>query len=132
QTLDVGDAEQWDYVGPDGDAVAGTTGALIVVDKRSIEQVTEAIEGGVRQFRSDQALGQGSVSCRIVAKLLLDKVFQSAAGDGPTKFDALEIVGFMSLPDPEIAHVVGSFDWGVPVNGIPVLPATVTRLHLLE
>ena len=25
-----------------------------------------------------------------------------------------------------------SLDWGVPVNGIPVLPSTVTRLHLLE
>ncbi|MEZ0351111.1 hypothetical protein [Mycobacterium sp. pR1184] len=132
QTLDVGDTEQWDYVGPDGEAVAGTTGALIVVDKRSIEQVTEAIEGSVRQFRSDQALGQGSVSCRIIAKLLLDKIFQSAAGSDATKFDALEIIGFMSIPDPEIAHVVGGFDWGVPVNGIPLLPATVTRLHLLE
>ena len=76
----------------------------------------------MRQFRSDQALGQGSVSCRIITKLLLDRIFQSAAGDGPTKFDALEIVRFMSIPDQQIAHVVGSFDWGVPVNGIPLLP----------
>ncbi|MCH9736822.1 MAG: hypothetical protein K0U78_20100 [Actinomycetia bacterium] len=132
QTLDVGDTEQWDYVGPDTDAVADTTGAMIVVDKRSIEQVTEAIEGSVRQFRSDQALGQGSASCRIVAKLLLDRIFQSAAGSDATKLRALEIIGFISMPDPEIAHVVGGFDWGAPVNGIPLLPATVTRLQLLE
>ena len=132
QRLDADDIEQWDYVSPGSDDAAGNTDSLIVVDKRSIEQVTEAIEDRVRQFRSDQALGQGSVSCRIIAKLLLDKIFQSAAGDGPTKFDALEVIRFMSIPDPEIAHVVGGFDWGVPVNGIPLLPATVTRLQLLE
>ncbi|GFG63961.1 hypothetical protein MKUB_14510 [Mycobacterium kubicae] len=132
QTLDTDDIEKWDYVGPDPDDATPATDSLMVVDKRSIEDLTEAIADLVRQFRSDQALGQGSVSCRIVAKLLLDRVFQSAAGDGPTKFVALEIVSFMSIPDPDIAHVVGSFDWGVPVNGIPVLPATVTRLHLLE
>jgi hypothetical protein len=132
QTLDLGDIEEWDYVGPHSDGGKDDTASLIVVDKRSIENLTEAMEDLVRQFRSDQALGQGSVSCRIIAKLLLDKIFQPAAGAGPTKFDALEIVGFISIPDPEIAHVVGSFDWGVPVNGIPVLPSTVTRLHLLE
>ncbi|OBH15914.1 hypothetical protein A9X04_12605 [Mycobacterium sp. E3247] len=132
QTLDTDEIEQWDYVGLDPDGTKGDTDSLIVVDKRSIEHLTEAIEDLVRQFRSDQALGQGSVSCRIIAKLLLDRIFRSATGDGPAKFDSLEIVGFMSIPDPEIAHVVGSFDWGVPVNGIPVLPATVTRLHLLE
>lgn len=132
QTLDAGDIERWDYVSPDGEGVGGSRGALIVVDKRAIEQVTEAIEESVRQFRSDQALGQGSVSCRIIAKLLLDKIFQSAAGGDSAKFDALEIIRFISIPDPEIAHVVGGFDWGVPVNGIPLLPATVTRLQLLE
>ena len=132
QTLDAGDIEKWDYAGPGSDDAKDDADSLIVVDKRSIERLTESIEDLVRQFRSDQALGQGSVSCRMVSKLLLDSIFQSAAGAGPTKFDALEIVGFMSIPDPEIAHVVGGFDWGVPVNGIPVLPSTVTRLHLLE
>jgi hypothetical protein len=63
QTLDADDIEQWDYVSPGSDDAAGNTDSLIVVDKRSIEQVTEAIEERVRQFRSDQALGQGSVSC---------------------------------------------------------------------
>ena len=132
QTLDANDIEEWDYVGPGPDGAKDNADSLIVVDKRSIERLTEAIEDLIRQFRSDQALGQGSVSCRIVAKLLLDRMFQSAAGDGPATFDALDIIRFMSIPDPEIAHVVGSFDWGVPVNGIPVLPSTVTRLRLLE
>jgi hypothetical protein len=132
QTLDTDEIENWDYVGADPDGTNDDKNSLIVVDKRSIERLTGAIDDHVRQVRADQALGQGSVSCRMITKLLLDKIFQSAAGDGPTKFDALEIVGFMSIPDPDIAHVVGSFDWGVPVNGIPVLPSTVTRLHLLE
>lgn len=131
QTLDADGVEQWHYVGPDSGDAADTE-ATIVVDKRSIEAVTESIEDLVRQFRSDRTLGQGSVSCRIVAKLLLDRIFQAAAGDGPSKFDAVEIARFMLTPDPEIAHVVGSFDWGVPVNGIPLMPATVTRLPLLE
>jgi hypothetical protein len=132
QVLDTDDIEEWDYAGPGSDEVEDDADSLIVVDKRSVEGLEDAIEGLVRQFRSDQALGQGSVSCRIIAKLLLNKIFQSAAGDGPAKFSALEIIGFISIPDPDIAHVVGGFDWGVPVNGIPVLPSTVTRLHLLE
>ena len=132
QTQRASDIERWDYVSADTGDAAASADSLIVVDKRSIGQVTEAIEDFVRQFRSDQALGQGSVSCRIIAKLLLDKIFQSAGGDGPTKFDALKVVRFMSIPDPEIAHAVGGFDWGVPVNGIPLMPATVTRLPLLE
>lgn len=132
QTLDTDETENWEYLGPHPDTAQGEADSLIVVDKRSIERLTQAIEDLVRQFRSDQALGQGAVSCRIIAKLLLDRIFQSAAGGGPTKFDALGIVGFVAVPDPQIAHVVGSFDWGVPVNGIPILPSTVTRLHLLE
>lgn len=130
QALDAAGVEQWHYVAPDG--AAADTEATIVVDKRSIEAVTESIEDLVRQFRSDRTLGQGSVSCRIVAKLLLDRIFQAAAGDGQTKFDAVEVASFMLTPDPEIAHAVGSFDWGVPVNGIPLMPATVARLPLLE
>ena len=90
---------------PDG--TKDGTDSLIVVDKRSIEHLTEAIEYIVRQFGSDQALGQGNVSCRIVTKLLLDRIFQSAAGDGSNKFDALEMVGLVSVPDPEIAHAMG-------------------------
>lgn len=132
QTLDADDVEQWHYFGPEPGDAAADTEATIVVDKRSIGAVTEAIEDLVRQFRSDRSLGQGSVSCRIVAKLLLDRIFQSAAGHGTTRFDAVDIARFMLTPDPEIAHVVGSFDWGVPVNGIPLMPATVTRLPLLE
>jgi hypothetical protein len=132
QTRDADGVEQWHYVGPEPSEATAHTEATIVVDKRSIEAVTESIEDLARQFRSDRTFGQGSVSCRIVAKLLLDRIFQAAAGDGPTKFDAVHIARFMLTPDPEIAHVVGSFDWGVPVNGIPLMPATVTRLPLLE
>lgn|GEM_PF-1879023 len=124
--------ETWDYVAPGMDGSNGDLNSIIVVDSRSIEDLTQSIERLVREFRSDQALGQGSVSCRIISKLLLDKVFQSAADQSEFKFDALEIIAFLAMPDPEIAHVVGGFDWGVPVSGIPILPSTVTRLQLLD
>jgi len=134
QSADTSDHEQWVHnAGQTGnaDGVADREG-LIVVDKRSVADITESIESFVRQFRSDQALGRGRVSCRIIGTLLLDTVFQSAAGDAPSRFDALDIIKFMSMPDPEIAHAVGSFDWGIPVSGIPLLPSTVPRLDLLN
>lgn len=42
QTLDADDVEQWDYVSPGSDSAAGNMEALIVVDRRSVEQVTKA------------------------------------------------------------------------------------------
>jgi hypothetical protein len=69
---------------------------------------------------------------RIVTKLLLDEVFRSATADGPSRFEALDIIKFVSTPDPEIDHAVGRFDWGIPVTGIPTLPPTVPRLDLLD
>jgi hypothetical protein len=132
QTGDADDVETWDYVSPGPDGSNGDVDSIIVVGKRSIEGLTQSIEELVREFRSDQALGQGSVSCLIISKLLLDKIFQSAAEQDKNRYDALEIIAFIAIPDPDIAHVVGGFDWGVPVSGLPILPSTVTRLHLLE
>jgi hypothetical protein len=134
QSADTDDHEQWVHysVGTDKNDGADDREALVVVDKRSIADLTHSIESLVRQFRSDQHLGLSSVSCRIVTKLLLDEVFRSATGDGPSRFEALDIIKFVSTPDPEIAHAVGRFDWGIPVSGIPTLPPTVPRLDLLD
>ncbi|QRY43505.1 hypothetical protein JVX93_23595 [Mycolicibacterium boenickei] len=115
--------DEWAHYRPD---------AVIVVDKRTIEELAASIEDMIRRFRNDQHLGLSDVSCRVVAKLLLDRVFQSATGDAPSRFDALDFIKFLSMPDNEIAHAVGNFDWGIPVGGIPTLPATVPRLALLE
>ena len=64
--------EEWTHyevASGSGDAVVDRD-ATIMVDKRSVAELTTAIEDLVRQFRSDQHLGMSSVSCRIVAKLL--------------------------------------------------------------
>ena len=34
-------------------------------------------------------------------------------------------------PDAEIAHATGSFDWGIPINGIPTFASTVPRVERL-
>ncbi|TDZ96337.1 NB-ARC domain-containing protein [Mycobacteroides salmoniphilum] len=115
--------DEWSHYIADG---------VIVVDKRSFEDLATSIEDMIRQFRQDQHLGLSDVSCRVIAKLLLDRVFQSATGDAPSRFDALAFVKFLSMPDNEIAHTVGNFDWGIPVGGLPTLPPTVPRLALLE
>jgi hypothetical protein len=94
QSADTDDYEHWTHysvgVGQnDGD---DDREVLIVIDKRSIADLTRSIENLVRGFRSDQHLGLSSVSCRIVTKLLLDAVFRSATGDGPSRLDALDII----------------------------------------
>jgi hypothetical protein len=106
--------------------------ASIVIDHRSVAEISASVEDLVRQFRSDKDLGRSEIGCRIVSKLLLDEVFRSAAGDRSSRFEALHIVEFIWMPDPEIAQAVGHFDWGVPISGIPVLPATVSRIGLLD
>ena len=126
--------EQWAYdrTYRNRHSVPNDKETLIVVDERSVGELTASIAELVRQFRSDQALGQGGVTSRIISKLLLDNIFRSAAGDGPSRFEALDIVKLISTPDPAIAHAVGNFDWGVPVSGIPMLTSTVPRLDLLN
>ena len=34
-------------------------------------------------------------------------------------------------PDAKIAHATGSFDWGIPINGIPTFASTVPRVERL-
>jgi hypothetical protein len=106
--------------------------AAILIDHRSVDEIVVSIEELVRQFRADKDLGRSEICCRIISKLLLDEVFRSAAGGRASRFEALEIVNLIWMPDPEIAQAIGHFDWGVPISGIPVLPATVSRIALLE
>ena len=58
----------------------------------------------------------------MTSKLVLDSIFQSGSRDGPTRFGALDLVDFISMPDPDVALAVGDFDWGVPVSDIPIFP----------
>lgn len=105
---------------------------LIAVDSRTIGELTESLVDLVRQFRAENKKSQGRVSCRIVAVVLLHRIFSAAAGQAERRMTALEIIEALSLPDREIAEAAGAFEWGVPVAGIPSFRATVPRLALLE
>ncbi|WP_245839623.1 hypothetical protein [Mycobacterium aquaticum] len=104
----------------------------IAVDSRTIAELTDALVELVRKFRAENKRSQGRVSCRIVAVVLLHKIFSAAAGEAKRRLTALEIIDSLSMPDREIAEAAGAFDWGVPVAGIPTFQATVPRLTLLE
>ncbi|WP_231976664.1 hypothetical protein, partial [Mycobacterium sp. E740] len=104
----------------------------ITVDSRTIGELTDSVVELVRQFRAENGKSQGRVSCRIVAVVLLHKIFSAAAGEAKRRLTALEVIEAMSMPDREIAEAAGAFDWGVPVAGIPTFQATVPRLTLLE
>lgn len=128
-------------VSEDGQTVEYTTAevdsqrpgcGIVAVDTRTIGELTDALVELVRQFRAENKKSQGRVSCRIVAVVLLHKIFSAAAGESKRRLTALEIIETLSMPDREIAEAAGAFDWGVPVAGIPTFQATVPRLTLLE
>lgn len=125
--------EEWKYA---GDSPASDDGAdrdqVVRVDPRSIDELAASVASFVQQFRGDQALSQGEATARIVSIVLLHRIFGAAAGDEPSRLDALDLVGLLSMPDAAVAHAVGSFDWGVPINNIPTFTSTVPRLDLLN
>jgi hypothetical protein len=123
--------EEWIYVGDDLETAADRD-RLIRVDGRSVDELTGSIASLVRQFRADQALSQGESTARIISIVLLHKILGSAAGAERSRTHALDIVKLISMPDEAIAHAGGSFDWGVPVSGIPTFTSTVPRLEILN
>lgn len=112
----------------EGDA----TDEIIALDSRTVGELTDALVDLVTKFRAENNKSQGRVSCRIVAVVLLHRIFSAAAGEAKRRLTALEIINALSMPDREIAEAAGAFDWGVPVAGIPTFQATVPRLTLLE
>ncbi|WP_237165879.1 hypothetical protein [Mycolicibacterium peregrinum] len=125
------DGQTVEYAAVEGDKKRPGS-ETITVDSRSIGELTDALVELVRQFRSENNKSQGRVSCRIVAVVLLHKIFSAAAGEATRRLSALEIIDALSMPDREIAEAAGAFDWGVPVAGIPTFQSTVPRLTLLE
>ena len=120
-----------EYALTDGDGDRSSD-ELIALDSRTIGELTESLAELVRQFRKESNKSQGRVSCRIVAVLLLHKIFSAAAGQVERRMTALEIIDAMIMPDKEIAEAAGAFDWGVPIAGLPSFRSTVPRLGFLE
>lgn len=108
------------------------TDEIIALDSRTIGELTDSLVDLVTKFRAENRKSQGRVSCRIVAVILLHRIFSAAAGEASRRLTALEIIDALSMPDREVAEAAGAFDWGVPVAGIPTFQATVPRLTLLE
>jgi len=104
---------------------------LIIVDGRSIDDLADALAERIRGLRGDHALSQGESSARIVATVLLNHIFRSAAGAAASRLTAHEVMEIVKRPDAEIAHATGSFDWGIPINGIPTFASTVPRVERL-
>lgn len=136
--LSSGLTEQCDRLNDGDDAVAffdcpaaenqhSSTTRRILMDGRSIDDLAGALAERIRGLRGDHALSQAETSARIVATVLLNHIFRSAAGVGVSRLTAGEVMEIVRTPDAEIAHAMGSFDWGIPINGIPTFASTVPR-----
>lgn len=106
--------------------------AEIVVDTRTIGTLEQELAELIREFRRDRALGQGVTSSRLLGAIVRHRLFDAAAGLQPQTITALELVEMLSMPDPQIAHMAGAFDWGIPVTGVPNLASSVPRLSILD
>jgi hypothetical protein len=104
----------------------------IIVDSRTPAELRDSIAGLVRKFRKDRDLSQGLTSSLLLVPILLDYIFQAAAGNAPNYVPALDLLEKLAMPDARIAHVAGAFDWGLPISGIPNYESTVPRLELLD
>ncbi|MEA2774525.1 MAG: hypothetical protein QOD93_7487 [Acetobacteraceae bacterium] len=117
---------------PTAEREGGAPRRRILVDSRSIDDLASALAERIRVFRGDHALSQGESTARIVATVFLNHIFRSAAGIATTsRITAPEAMEILRRPDAEIAHATGSFDWGIPINGIPTFASTVPRVERL-
>ena len=106
--------------------------ATIAVDTRPPAEVRSSIAELIRHFRKHGALGQGLTSARLLAAVLLDFVFDAAAGNESNRINALDLLAKIHMPDARIAHMAGGFDWGLPMTGIPNYASTVPRMAILD
>lgn len=105
---------------------------IVRIDSRSVFRLREDIVAKIQQIRKDQSFGQGLTSANLIQSALLDLTFSSAAGSVPQVISANQIMGLVTRPDYELAHAIGSFDWGLPISGVPYTHSSVLRLPLLD
>ncbi|MFD6354625.1 hypothetical protein [Nocardia tengchongensis] len=110
----------------------GSADARIVVDLRPVGEVEAELEELIRGFRCDRAMSQGVTSCRLLVPIVRQRIFDAATGRQPSALSATDLVAMLSIPDPQIAHLAGGFDWGVPIAHVPSLASTVPRLEILD
>lgn len=115
-----------------GRNLTGGGQSFIVVDSRSPNELKRSLLGSIRSLRRDRALGRGETSTTLLAALLLTTIFDSAAGLSTRRLPAQDIWELLSLSDSELAHAAGKFDWGTPVNEVPLVSSVVPRLSYLN
>ena len=119
--------------GPGGVETPLTTRCLrITVDTRSPHMVRDSIADLVRGFRKARGRNHTSTTCSLLIPILVDRVFGAAAGTSPSSLEALDLLEVVAMPDSRIAQVVGGFDWGLPIAGIPNYVSTFPRLDYLS
>ena len=99
----------------------------IVYDKRNVGEVKQSLLQRIRALRADRALGPGLRSAGLLMAMLLDRIFDSAAGISARTISAEEILDLLQTKDTELAHALRGYDWGVPLLEVPRLVSAVPR-----
>ena len=108
-----------------------TADRLIEHDSRSTQEVKQSLLGLIRQIRSDNAVGQGTKSAALLMAVILDRVFDSAAGMSERTISANTLLELLGTHDNALAHALGEYDWGAPLVEVPRLTSPVPRMDEL-
>jgi tetratricopeptide (TPR) repeat protein len=106
---------------------ASNPARMVQRDQRSAMDIKQSILAHIRALRQDNALGRGERSVGLLAALLMDSIFESAADLSQRRLNAEELKTLLCLPDTETAHALRRFDWGVPLVEVPRLVSAVPR-----
>lgn len=118
--------------GPQPPRDATSRQLYLAVDSRTPAQLRSAIAELVRYFRNHRTLGPGITTAQLLVAILLDFIFDAAAGNEPSRISALDLLAKIHTPDAHMAHLAGGFDWGLPMTGIPSYASTVPRMAILD
>jgi hypothetical protein len=118
--------------GPQPGPDAAPRQVFLAVDNRTPAELRTSIAELVRHFRRIGSLKQGLTSARLLVGILLDFIFDAAAGLEPARITALDLLAKVHMPDARMAQLAGGFDWGLPMSGIPNYGSTVARMAILD
>lgn len=131
ETSGPGSAYKWSN-GPKLSQHAAPRRLLLTVDDRTPAQLRGSIAELIRHFRRHRALSPGITSARLLVAIVLEFIFDAAAGNESNRISALDLLAKIQTPDTQMAHLAGGFDWGLPMAGIPSYASTVPRISVLD
>ncbi|MGW6661272.1 AAA family ATPase [Rhodococcus sp. NPDC055024] len=107
------------------------SGGVIIVDERSIGVIRDSVIASIQEFRRDRHLSLGALSSRLILAELLEWVFEAAAGSADNSLTAFDMITKLHAKDQNLAHALGTYDWGVARTAIPYGPSPVPRQDML-